>query len=471
MKADCSALSLQHELFRKGFGVLCLLYLAYSNCFFLVHFKKWCGEPTFCSGCSLFVEKYCDMEIKTGRGTIPLITVIGIWSISALNALPGLAVSPILGKMSVIFPHATDLDIEMLASLPSLMIIPFILLSGKLTEHIRNILLLRVGLVVFALSGVFYLLAGKMWQLIVISAMLGIGSGLVIPLSTGLITKFFQGKYRTQQFGLSSSITNLVMVGATVLTGYLAEIEWHLPFIVYLLPLVSLILTIPLGRSLDAEAHGASLASAAAAKAAAPAEERTSATFGKWGIDVSRLVWLMLFYGLVTYLAVIVALNVPFLMKSYGFESGDSGIVVSLFFLSIMAPGFVLPKIISICGNLTKFWSLVLFIIGFVLILISHSMLWISLGAIFVGLGYGVIQPAVYDQTSMVALPKKATLALAFVMSMNYIAILLCPFIIDLLQDIFHFHSVQSPFWINLVITVLAIGWAWWRRKEPLFEK
>mgnify|MGYP000830483450 FL=1 len=136
-----------------------------------------------------------------------------------------------------------------------------------------------------------------------------------------------------------------------------------------------------------------------------------------------------------------------------------------------MAPGFVLPKIISICGNLTKFWSLVLFIVGFVLILISHSMLWISLGAIFVGLGYGVIQPAVYDQTSMVALPKKATLALAFVMSMNYIAILLCPFIIDLLQDIFHFHSVQSPFWINLVITVLAIGWAWWRREEPLFEK
>ena len=45
------------------------------------------------------------MRIQTGRGTIPLITLVGIWSISALNALPGLAVSPILGKLSVIFPH------------------------------------------------------------------------------------------------------------------------------------------------------------------------------------------------------------------------------------------------------------------------------------------------------------------------------------------------------------------------------
>ena len=33
------------------------------------------------------------MRIQTGHGTIPLITLIGIWSISALNALPGLAVS------------------------------------------------------------------------------------------------------------------------------------------------------------------------------------------------------------------------------------------------------------------------------------------------------------------------------------------------------------------------------------------
>ena len=31
------------------------------------------------------------MEIKTGEGTIPLVTLIGIWSISALNALPGLS--------------------------------------------------------------------------------------------------------------------------------------------------------------------------------------------------------------------------------------------------------------------------------------------------------------------------------------------------------------------------------------------
>ena len=183
------------------------------------------------------------MKIQTGRDTIPLITLIGIWSISALNALPGLAVSPILGKLSTIFPHSSELAIQMLSSLPSLLIIPIIILSGKLTERVNYIRLLQVGLIVFALSGILYLLSTKMWQLVAVSALLGVGSGLIVPLSTGLISHFFVGKYRTKQFGLSSAITNITLVLATTLTGYLAEVNWHLPFIVYLFPLISLVLT------------------------------------------------------------------------------------------------------------------------------------------------------------------------------------------------------------------------------------
>lgn len=77
---------------------------------------------------------------------------------------------------------------------------------------------------IFALSGILYLLSNKMWQLIAVSALMGIGSGLIVPLSTGLISRFFIGKYRTKQFGLSSAITNVTLVLATILTGYLAEV-------------------------------------------------------------------------------------------------------------------------------------------------------------------------------------------------------------------------------------------------------
>ena len=76
------------------------------------------------------------MKIQTGQGTIPLITLIGIFSISALNALPGLAVSPILGKLSTIFPHSSELAIQMLSSLPSLLIIPINVINGIVSRPV-----------------------------------------------------------------------------------------------------------------------------------------------------------------------------------------------------------------------------------------------------------------------------------------------------------------------------------------------
>ena len=403
------------------------------------------------------------MEIKTGEGTIPLVTLIGIWSISALNALPGLAVSPILGQLSQIFPHATELDIQMLTSLPSLLIIPFILLSGTLTERVNNIRLLQIGLGIFAASGALYLLSNKMWQLIVVSALLGAGSGLIVPLSTGFITRFFKGSYRVKQFGLSSAITNVTLVIATVVTGYLAEIDWHLPFVVYLLPIISIFLSSYLKNAPDTGGNSSNVQ----VNAAKVAAKTGTVDF----INKKHLVQVMSFYGLSTYLVIIISFNLPFLMEEYHFSSGNSGIMISLFFLAIMAPGLFLNRIIGCWKKRTEFYSLLCIAAGLGLILLSRSEWWIGLGCLFAGFGYGVIQPVVYDKTTRTASPRKVTLALAFVMAMNYLAILLCPFIINLASDIFRAHTQQFAFTFNLAVTILAAGWAYWKRNSFLFKE
>ena len=411
------------------------------------------------------------MRIQTGRGTIPLITLIGIWSISALNALPGLAVTPILGKLSVIFPHSTELDVQMLSSLPSLLIIPFIILAGKLTEKVNFIRLLQVGLAIFALSGILYLFAGKMWQLIAISAMLGVGSGMIIPLSTGLISKYFVGPYRVKQFGFSSAITNITLVVATAVTGYLAEVNWHLPFVVYLFPLVSLVLSVYLRRSMISEEGSASIANDEKEETGVPPIDPEVGK-SKYGVNIKHLLQVMMFYGLSTYLALIVTFNLPFLMEEYHFSSGDSGVMISLFFLAIMAPGLFLNRIVGLFREKTKFYSLLCIAVGLALIWISPKEWVIAPGCILVGLGYGVIQPVIYDKTTHTAVPKKATLALAFVMMMNYLAILLCPFIIDFFQStVFHIKSQQFAFVFNFCITLVALIWAYCKRNTFLFKE
>lgn len=403
------------------------------------------------------------MKINTGQGTIPLITLIGIWSVSALTSLPGLAVSPILGELSTIFPHATELDIQMLTSLPSLLIIPFVLLAGKLAEKRDFIRLLRVGLWLFAASGVLYLFSSRMWQLMAVSALLGIGAGLIIPLSMGLISRYFTGEYRVRQFGYSSAITNMTLVVATAVTGYLAEVHWRLPFAVYLLPLISLVLSAYLKK----DAASVTIKQAAAI---IPPIQSTPVISGKYGIHIRHLVQLMLFYGLVTYVVLVVTFNLPFLMEAHHFSSGNSGLMISLFFLAIMAPGFMLDSLVKLLGNKTKLYSLLAIAIGLLLIWISPKEWLIVPGCILVGLGYGIIQPLIYDKTVDTAIPQKTTLALAFVMVMNYLAILLSPFITDFFQWIFHTGSQEFPFIFNLCITILIMYWAYAKKEEFLFS-
>lgn len=406
------------------------------------------------------------MKIQTGRGTIPLITLIAIWSISALTSLPGLAVSPILGDLTKIFPKATDLDIQMLTSLPSLLIIPFILLGGKLTEKVDFVRILKIGLWLFAASGILYLISNKMWQLIVVSALLGIGSGLIIPLSTGLISKYFVGTYRVKQFGLSSAITNFTLVIATAVTGYLAEVSWHLPFLVYLLPLISILLV---GHLKESQSDAAVEPSS---QSTAPSGQTAAADTGgsKYGIHIKHLLQIMLFYGVTTFIVLAVIFNLSFLMEKHHFSSGNSGLMISLFFLAIMAPGFCLDKIVDELKERTKAYSLLSMAVGLALIWIAPIEWLIIPGCILVGLGYGIIQPMLYDKTTHTALPQKATMALAFVMMMNYLAILLYPFIIDFLQNLFHTQSQEFPFVFNLLITIVTFFWAYLRRDTFLFN-
>ena len=93
------------------------------------------------------------MKISTGKGYISLFALLAIWLVSAVTSLPGLAISPILEDLSRIFPSASQLEVQMLTSLPSLLIIPFVLFSGWFSGGSESLKLLAVGLFVFFASG------------------------------------------------------------------------------------------------------------------------------------------------------------------------------------------------------------------------------------------------------------------------------------------------------------------------------
>lgn len=378
------------------------------------------------------------MKINTGKGTIPLTALVAIWSISAIISLPGLAISPILEDLDKIFPSASELEVEMLESLPSLMIIPFMLLSGRWSVRGNKIRLLVIGSAIFLISGIGSLLSRSLVELIVLGAIMGIGAGIIIPLSTGFVVDYFTGDYRIKQLGISSAVNNLALVGATSLTGYLADIEWHFAFAVYLLPAVTLILIPALSHTRPEP------------------EPPQGAQRRQQGLNGRIIVGLMLFYFIITYASLVVTFNTSYLASEGGMSSSKSGLLISLFFLAIMAPGFVLNGIMKLLGKATNLWSLVVMGAGLVIMSLPHpSFLKLAVGAILTGLGYGVMQPLIYDKAATNSPPHLSTLALSLVMVVNYLAILVAPFIIDGIDWLFTTKSYSFPFLFNGLLTLV----------------
>ena len=381
------------------------------------------------------------MRVNTGKGTISVIALVAIWSVSAIVSLPGLAVSPILDDMQSIFPHASELEVEMLESLPSLLIIPFMLLAGRWATRGNKLRLLVVGTTIFLLSGIWCTLATTLVELIVASSLIGVGAGMIIPLSTGLIVDYFTGDERVKQLGISSAVNNLTLVVATSAVGYLADVEWHLAFVVYLLPAVTLML-VPALRD-----------TAPAPEPASSAQNRQTT------LNVKIIIGLVLFYFAITYTSLIVTYNTSYVASLAGMRSSDAGIVISLFFLAIMAPGLMLNRIIAIFGRMTNLWSLVVMSIGLLLMSLPNpTYVTLASGAILTGLGYGVMQPIIYDKAATNAPPRLATLSLAIVMTTNYLAILLAPFMIAAIDRVFHATSHTFAYLFNsIVVLILAI--------------
>lgn len=395
-------------------------------------------------------------KITTGKTDITIMALLAIWSVSAITSLPGLAISPIMGKLETVFPHATDLEIQMLTSLPSLMVIPFLFLSGKLSSGKNKTKILSLGLIIFLLSGISYFFINSMSGLIIASCILGIGAGIVIPLSTGLVAEYFAGRYRTQQLGISSAINNLTLVVATYLTGWLADINWHVPFAVYLLPIVSIILC----RFLPKISTDSTYDDKTAGSTTVNTNGRTS-----------KLTGLMVLYFFVTYCVLAIPLNLPFVMEQYKMDSDISGAVIAIFFLAITLPGFFINKLLDKMGRAVNWINLLLIAIGLVAIYASHHIVLFVIGSILVGFGYGIIQPLIYDKTSAVSTSSNVVMSLALVMSMNYLAVLISPFIIKLFGSIFTTTSPNLIFVVNGIMVTASAAIAFAKRKGFVLGK
>lgn len=174
------------------------------------------------------------------------------------------------------------------------------------------------------------------------------------------------------------------------------------------------------------------------------------------GFIIGRIVGLIALYAFITYSVSVISYYLPFLIQEDHMSSTVTGTVTALFYLAVFLPGFVLPYVIRLLGQRTSLLAAVSNAVGLLLMAVVSDHYLLYMAALLMGFGYGVFQPVIYDKaTYTVTDGRKSTLALAIVLSVNYVAVAATPFVVDLFRDIFGTASNHFPFILNCILTIL----------------
>ncbi len=384
------------------------------------------------------------MRIKTGKGTtISLIAVIDIYIILIATFLPGFAVAPILGKLNSVFPHASDLEIQLLTSIPSATIIPFIIIGGQIASKVNNILLLNIGFIIFSLAGAAMMFGDNILWIIIFNVLLGIGAGIIIPLSATLMANIFSGTARVRQFGYSSAVSNIALMFVMIFSGYIAKVNWHLSFSIYLLALVPLALSPFLSKYVKEPVK----------EVASNNKSVINLSLYK-EINIPRILKYMCYHGIANFMAMCISVNLPFLMEQYHHGSGVTSDLMSIIYISGMLPGLFLSPLSRIMGKYIYELCMLMIAVGFGIILLSKSLIVIAAGIFVMGSFYGIVLPFIYEKTADVASPRAMTIAYAWSIVIDYIAIFVYPFIVSGLQEMLKITDQTFAFYFNMILAL-----------------
>lgn len=160
---------------------------------------------------------------------------IAILSISLLTVMSGAAIAPAIAEIIKVFPGSSPLLGKMVLTTPALTIIPVSLLTGVLNTRVSRRKLLYSGIFLYIIGGFGGGMANSIPFLLTMRAVLGIGVGILTPLSTGIIADLYSGEEKTKIMGFSAAASNLGAIIATLLAGILASYHWSTSFYIYLL--------------------------------------------------------------------------------------------------------------------------------------------------------------------------------------------------------------------------------------------
>lgn len=370
--------------------------------------------------------------------------MLAVLAVGLFPVETGQLVNASLGAIQKAFPYASDIENGLILTLPSLMMIFFSIIGGKLSEKISKKTLLMFGMVVYIFGGAapaFF--PANMTLLLCMRALLGIGAGFILPLSQGLIADYYEGDQRSSLIGKSFAIGSLGSVLLSSLSGYICTyFGWRSVFALYLIFVIVMVLEIIFLPKNTPVAVQRDTASDSAAK---PKLTATIFLIAAIAFIVASMMNIMF-------------QKVPILIMSENLGKPDSiGNAFSLLTLASFITGFVFNKLMGVLKQYILSVAVSLFVISYFILSIAPNITTIFIGTFIFGIAMGTSIPYYFSWTAMASEKGAETFGMGVVNAAFYFGCFVSTFFAAFLTRLVPDGSIRVMFHVLDVLLLAFI--------------
>lgn len=366
-----------------------------------------------------------------------------ILSMSLLTVMAGAAIAPALGVIRQHFHEEPALLVQFIVSIPALFIIITNLLFLAISRHFGTRAIAITGLILYVAAGAGCFLAGSIYVILLLRALLGVSVGLIMPLSTGLLAMYYPPEDQARLMGLSAAMNQMGGVVATLLAGLLANIGWNYAFLVYLLGLAAVVMVVmylPDDRLGSSNKRGKAF------------EPRQLLKFHPSVIGM--LLLMMIFFIFPTNFAI--TANRQTTLSANSITLIMVGLDVVAFFV-----GLVFGQLMKAFRRGLKYFAPIFFFLGYLSFACADGATLLIIGAALAGIANGVGVPYLNTIASIKGGRNSATTVMPLLSAALYMGQFISPIVVTPLSHALFGDDATGVYKVGLILCMVFFGQVW----------
>jgi len=296
---------------------------------------------------------------------------------SMLTMLANAIISPSLPFITDAFsdvPHAEFLT-KLMMTLPSLSVAVMSPFAGTIVDKIGRVKVLIIALIFYIIAGSSGFWLNNLYLILVGRIFLGFGIAGILTATVTLIGDYFVDDERQRFLSIQGTFMALGGLIFITIAGYITGIDWRLPFLLYAIGFVALVLTIKYLPEPKKE------------EMLLQQQEKGKSSRTIWFIFLSGFLGTLFFY--------IIPVQLPYYLKSLdGVSSGQIGLSIGLLTLTQAFSAYFYKNLKEKLGYYIIYaLSFAVMGIGYFGIGVSENYLQIVICVMFLGVGVGWLFP------------------------------------------------------------------------------